>query len=139
VPGRPGQVSEMKFGMLFEVTRNLFSRPMTVQFPRQSIPIPDGYRGEQIFNIDECTSCGLCFRICPNRAIEMVAAPDEYKDKYSKEYPRIDLGKCCFCGLCQDICPKGSITLTKNFFLSTFDPNSIIKNPFPSEAVGGGE
>ena len=139
MPGRPGQVSEMKFGMLFEVTRNLFSRPMTVQFPRQSIPIPDGYRGEQIFNIDECTSCGLCFRICPNRAIEMVAAPDEYKDKYSKEYPRIDLGKCCFCGLCQDICPKGSITLTKNFFLSTFDPNSIIKNPFPSEAVGGGE
>jgi formate hydrogenlyase subunit 6/NADH:ubiquinone oxidoreductase subunit I len=139
VPGRPGQVIEMKFEMLFEVTKNLFSRPMTVQFPRQSIPIPDGYRGEQIFDIDECTSCGLCFMICPNRAIEMVAAPDEYKDKYSKEYPRIDLGKCCFCGLCQDICPKGSITLTKNFFLSTFDPNSIIKNPFPSEAVGGGE
>ena len=137
MPGRPRQVSEMKFEMLFEVTRNLFSKPMTVQFPRQSIPIPDGYRGEQIVDIDGCTSCGLCFRICPNRAIEMVAAPDEYKNKYSKEYPRIDLGKCCFCGLCQDICPKGSITLTKSFFLSTFDPNSVIKDPFPSGAVKG--
>jgi formate hydrogenlyase subunit 6/NADH:ubiquinone oxidoreductase subunit I len=139
VPGRSGQVIEMKFGMLFEVTRNLFSRPMTVRFPWQSIPIPDGYRGEQIFNIDECTSCGLCFRICPNRAIEMVAAPHEYKDKYSKEYPRIDLGKCCFCGLCQDICPKGSITLTKNVFLSTFDPNSVIKDPLPLGAVESSE
>ena len=135
MPGRPRQVSEMKFEMLFEVTRNLFSKPMTVQFPRQSIPIPDGYRGEQIVDIDGCTSCGLCFRICPNRAIEMVAAPDEYKDRYPEEYPRIDLGKCCFCGLCQDICPKGSITLTKSFFLSTFDPNSVIKDPFPSGAV----
>ena len=135
MPGRPRQVSEMKFEMLLEVTRNLLSKPMTVQFPRQSIPIPDGYRGEQIVDIDGCTSCGLCFRICPNRAIEMVAAPDEYKNKYSKEYPRIDLGKCCFCGLCQDICPKGSITLTKSFFLSTFDPNSVIKDPFPSGAV----
>jgi formate hydrogenlyase subunit 6/NADH:ubiquinone oxidoreductase subunit I len=139
VPGRPRQVSEMKFEMLFEVIKNLFSRPMTVQFPWQSIPIADGYRGEQIFDIDGCTSCGLCFRICPNRAIEMIAAPDEHKNKYSKEYPRIDLGKCCFCGLCQDICPKGSITLTKSFFLSTFDPNSVIKDPFPSGAVGSSE
>jgi len=135
VPGRLRQVSEMKFEMLFEVTKNLFSRPMTVQFPWQSIPIADGYRGEHIFDIDGCTSCGLCFRICPNRAIEMVEAPDEYKNRYSEEYPRIDLGKCCFCGLCQDICPKGSITLTKSFFLSTFDPNSVIKDPFPSGAV----
>jgi len=129
----------MKFNMLFEVVKNLFSKPMTVQFPHQSIPIPDGYRGEQIFDIDSCTACGLCSRICPNRAIEMVAAPDEYKDKYPKEYPKIDLGKCCFCGLCQDICPKGGITLTKGFFLSTFDPNSVIKVPFPQEAVKSGE
>ena len=137
--GRLRQVIEMKFGMVFEVLKNLFSRPMTVQFPWQSIPIPDGYRGEQIFDINSCTSCGLCFRICPNQAIEMITAPDEYKNRYSEEYPRIDLGKCCFCGLCQDICPKGSITLTKSFFLSTFDPNSVIKDPFPSGAVKSGE
>ena len=139
MPGRPGQVSEMKFEMFLEVTRTLFSAPMTVRFPWQSIPIPDGYRGEQIFAVDECTSCGLCCKICPNRAVEMVAAPDEYKDRYPEEYPRIDLGKCCFCGLCQDICPKGGITLTKGFFLSTFDPNSVMRGPFPLEAVESGK
>jgi NADH-quinone oxidoreductase chain I len=124
----------MKLGIVFELLKNLFSRPMTVQFPHQAIPIPDGYRGEHTLDIDTCTSCGLCFRICPNRAIEMVEAPEQLRDKYPKQYPKIDLGKCCFCGLCQDICPKDSITLTKGFFLSTFDPKSVIIEPFPQEA-----
>lgn len=129
----------MKSNVLFEVVKNLFSKPMTVQFPHQSIPIPDGYRGAQLIDVDKCNACGLCYRICPNRAIERVAAPSEYKDKYPKEYPRIDLGKCCFCGLCQDICPTGGIVLTKGFFLSTFDPNSVIKDPFARGAVKNGE
>ena len=125
----------MKFDVLFEMLRNLFSKPMTVQFPRESIPIPDGYRGEHTHDIDSCTSCGLCSRICPNMAIEMIAAPEQYKDRYPQQYPKIDLGKCCFCGLCQDICPKGSITLTKGFFLSTFDPMSVIRDPFVNIAA----
>ena len=65
----------------------------------------------------------------------MVAAPEQFKDKYPKQYPQIDLGKCCFCGLCQDICPKGSIILSKGFFLSTFDTNSVIKKPFPQKVT----
>jgi len=125
----------MKLGMITELFKNLFSKPMTVQFPHEAIPIPDGYRGEHAYDIDKCTSCKLCSKICPNCAIEMVEAPEKYKEKYSKEYPMIDLGKCCFCGLCQDICPKGCITLTKSFFLSTFDLSSTIIYPFPREAI----
>ncbi|RLF49558.1 MAG: NADH-quinone oxidoreductase subunit I [Thermoplasmata archaeon] len=119
----------MKMGVLAEVFGNMFAKPMTVRFPKEAIPIPDGYRGEHEFNIDLCISCGLCSKICPNRAIDMVEAPEEYREKYPKRYPRIDLGKCCFCALCQDICPKGAIKMTKNVFLSTFDPKSVIKEP----------
>ena len=120
----------MKSHVIPKIFRNLFSKRMTVRFPHESIPIPDGYRGEQEYDIDKCISCGLCERICPNRAIEMVDAPEDHKEDYPKRYPRIDLGKCCFCGLCQDICPTGAITLSKNFFLSTFDKSTTIKDPF---------
>jgi len=121
----------MKIGILPKIFKNLFSKPMTVRFPHESIPIPDGYRGEHLYDIDKCISCGLCSKICPNRAIEMIELSEEYKVKYPKKYPKIDLGKCCFCGLCDDICPKDSLKLTKNVFLSTFDSSSVIKNPIP--------
>jgi len=124
----------MKVDVIPKLIKNLFSKPMTVRFPHESIPIPEGYRGEHEYNIDKCISCGLCAKICPNRAIEMVEMPKEYKDKYPKKYPKIDLGKCCFCGLCQDICPREAIILTKNFFLSTFDSSATIKYPLPEKA-----
>lgn len=121
----------MRLGILPQLFKNLFSKPMTVRFPHESIPIPDRYRGEHAYNMETCISCGLCAKICPNRAIEMVEVSKEYKDKFPKIYPKIDLGKCCFCGLCEDICPKDSIKLTKNVFLSTFDSSSVIKYPIP--------
>ena len=123
----------MKMRILPKLLQNMFSKPMTVRFPHESILIPEGYRGEHVYDIDNCISCGLCAKICPNRAIEMVKISEEYKDKYPKKYPKIDLGKCCFCGLCEDICPKDSISLTKNVFLSTFDASSVIKYPMPPD------
>ena len=119
----------MKLGILPKLFKNLFSKPMTVRFPHESIPIPDGYRGEHAYDMKKCISCGLCAKICPNRAIEMIELSEEYKNKYPKTYPKIDLGKCCFCGLCEDICSKDAIRLTKNFFLSTFDDSNVIRYP----------
>ena len=117
-------------GMIPRLFQNLVNRPMTVSFPKESIPIPEDYRGEHKYEIDKCISCGLCARICPNRAIEMVEAPASQKGKYPKRYPKIDLGKCCFCALCQDICPKDALRLTNNVFLATFDPSTVIRDPF---------
>jgi len=122
-------VKKMKLGMAAEVIKNLLKKPITVRFPAESIPIADGYRGEHEYDIDKCISCGLCARICPNKAIEMVEVPKKYKNKYKKTYPRIDLGKCCFCGLCRDVCPTGALRMTKNVFLSTTDRETVIKNP----------
>ena len=122
----------MALGVIPQLIKNLFSRPMTVAFPHEAIPIPEGYRGEHTYDVDRCTSCTLCARICPNRAIEMVEAPAERRETYPKTYPQIDLGKCCFCGLCQDICSSGALSLTKGFFLSTTDRLASVRSPFPA-------
>ena len=130
----------MRWRIIPKLFQNLLSKPMTVKFPHESIPIPDGYRGEHAYEIEKCISCGLCAKICPNRAIEMIEATTrENKEKYQKQYPKIDLGKCCFCGLCQDICPKDALKLTKNFFLSTFDKFTTIKEPFLDDIKSGTE
>jgi len=126
-------VIHMALGVIPQLIKNLFSRPMTVAFPHEAIPIPEGYRGEHTYDVDRCTSCTLCARICPNRAIEMIEAPAERQETYPKTYPQIDLGKCCFCGLCQDICSSGALSLTKGFFLSTTDRLASVRFPFPTD------
>ncbi|MBN2043010.1 MAG: NADH-quinone oxidoreductase subunit I [Candidatus Aenigmarchaeota archaeon] len=116
----------MGMRIVWEVIRNLFRRPITVMFPEESIRISENYRGEQVFERNKCIGCGLCAKVCPNRAIEMVGVMEGSK---KKRYPQIDMGKCCFCGLCQDVCPSGAIELTRKLPVSTPDPSSLIKMP----------
>ncbi|UJG44088.1 MAG: NADH-quinone oxidoreductase subunit I [Candidatus Heimdallarchaeum endolithica] len=119
----------MKLSVISEIFKNLFKRPMTVLFPMEKVEIPERERAKHKFDIDNCISCGSCAKICLNKAIKMVEVKKEYKEKYPKTYPQIDLGKCCFCALCQDICPTGCLILTEDFYLATFDKDSIIIEP----------
>ncbi|MCF7935043.1 MAG: 4Fe-4S binding protein [Synergistales bacterium] len=124
--------------MLTVVLRNLLSKPMTVPFPDEAIPFADKYRGRHLYELEKCVSCSLCARVCPNRAIVMVQAPEGERERYPRLYPEVDFGKCCFCGLCQDICPTGALTLSRDVFLSTFDPDRVSLEPFPPEREKGG-
>lgn len=116
----------MKLGILVEVTKNLFKKPITIQFPKESKTISRDYRGEHRWDMSKCIGCGICANACPNRAIEMVEVRHAGK---TKKYPNIDMGKCCFCGLCQDICPTSAIKLSANLPSPTADPSSLIKKP----------
>ena len=50
-------------------------------------------------NIEECTGCGACFAICPQKAIKME------EDEEGFLYPQIEQDMCIECGLCTSTCP----------------------------------
>lgn len=103
---------------------------VTLQYPFESIPVPDNGRYQLHNEIDDCIVCDKCAKVCPVNCIDIepVRAVEEI-GKTSDGTPRriyaakfdIDMGKCCFCGLCTTVCPTECLTMTKEYDFSVFD------------------
>lgn len=102
----------------------------TVQFPHETIPVPDNGRYQLYNEIDDCIVCDKCVKVCPVNCItiEPIKSPEEIgrtsdgtpKRIYAATFD-IDMGKCCFCGLCTTVCPTECLTMTKEYDFSVFD------------------
>jgi formate hydrogenlyase subunit 6/NADH:ubiquinone oxidoreductase subunit I len=114
---RPGVI-------LCEALRNAFSRKKaTIDYPfKDGVKPKEGLRGAHRFEIDKCIGCGICSRVCPTGAIDMV--PSERTR--TKKRPVIDLGECIFCALCAERCPKDCLHMTDYIELSAFEPEKMI-------------
>ena len=97
-------------GMLVTL-QALFSRPVTVQYPRQKAELSPNFRGcLALVQNDEgdvlCTACGLCTRTCPSKCLAVDRAEGEKRTPGSFRY---DISRCSFCGMCVDVCPVNSL------------------------------
>jgi formate hydrogenlyase subunit 6/NADH:ubiquinone oxidoreductase subunit I len=102
----------------------------TVQYPHETIPVPDNGRYKLHNEIDDCIVCDKCVKICPVNCITIdpIKSPEEFgktsdgtpKRIYAAKFD-IDMGKCCFCGLCTTVCPTECLTMTKEYDFSVFD------------------
>ena len=109
----------------------------TIQFPHETIPVPDNGRYQLYNEIDDCIVCDKCAKICPVNCItiEPIRSPEEFgktsdgtsKRIYAAKFD-IDMGKCCFCGLCTTVCPTECLTMTKTYDFSVLD---IREHNFP--------
>lgn len=103
---------------------------VTLQYPKESLPVPDNGRYRLHNEIEDCIVCDKCAKICPVDCIEIepVKAVEEIgktsdgtsKRLYAAKFD-IDMGKCCFCGLCTTVCPTECLTMTKAYDFSEFD------------------
>lgn len=110
----------------FDDQEGLFS----IQYPNESLPVPDNGRYRLHNEIDDCIVCDKCAKVCPVDCIEIEAIKDkEVYGHTSDGTPKrihaarfdINMGKCCFCGLCTTVCPTECLTMTKAFDFSEFD------------------
>lgn len=61
----------------------------------------------------ECTSCGACVNVCPEKYISYIT------DKYGYTYPQINSDNCIKCGACQNVCHVNK-TIQKNYPLEAY-------------------
>ena len=103
---------------------------VTLQFPRESIPVPDHGRYKLHNEIEDCIVCDKCARVCPINCIDIVhiRSPEAFGETsdgtplriYAETFD-IDMSKCMFCGLCTTVCPTECLTMTSEFDYSTYD------------------
>lgn len=82
---------------------------VTLNYPTESCPVPDRFRGRPIFDAAKCIGCAGCANNCPAREILVHDLCQEIRViKY--------LGRrCTYCGRCADVCPEKAITMSHEF------------------------
>ncbi|MEM6737310.1 MAG: 4Fe-4S dicluster domain-containing protein, partial [Bacteroidota bacterium] len=100
----------------------------TIQYPQESIPVPDHGRYQLHNEINDCIVCDKCSKICPVDCIDIepVRSPEVFGQTSDGTPLRvhaakfdIDMAKCCFCGLCTVVCPTECLTMTKEYDFTT--------------------
>ncbi|MBQ9155755.1 MAG: 4Fe-4S binding protein [Eubacterium sp.] len=86
--------------------KNLFSRPVTKNYPAEPAVYPERSRGHIEISIDDCISCGLCVRSCPTGTISV--------DKKAGSWT-INRFDCIACGYCVEKCPKKCLHMVPGY------------------------
>ena len=115
----------MKFPYLKEATRNLFSKPSTVEYPFKvkESPAKPNYRGRISYDPEKCVNCGTCIKVCCPQAITVTTEDVEGGQNITYEF---DLKSCTFCATCQDFCEEGAIVLTEDYHMVDTDPAKLV-------------
>lgn len=88
--------------------------------------LPPRSRGLLYNDIDRCTGCKDCEKICPTECIHVEVEPGTDTGKDWVSVFDIDFAKCVFCGLCVDVCHPASLVHTKNYERAVYDLPDLV-------------
>lgn len=119
-------------GVLKEMIQNLGSKPATILYPAEKVPVPEAFRGRIAIRDEMCIGCSKCAVVCPTLCITMVASEREVEMKgkkiVRKKKPEVKLFACIRCGLCEEYCPTDpkAIYLTTEFAGAGTDKEIVV-------------
>ena len=132
-----GGIKSLITGM--SITMREATKPIiTVQYPHETLKMPDQFRGHIKLILDQetgkarCTACNLCAKACPSDCIVLDGAKKEGdKRKWVTEY-HLDFTLCSLCGACVEVCPFDAIEFSKvynkvGFTRDDFDNMDMVK------------
>ena len=116
--------------------RNMFSRPVTVEYPERQRQLFPRTRGRHVLHrygdgLERCVGCMLCQGVCPAQAIYIEPQENTSEERLSKgergaRVFDVDLLRCIYCGYCEQACPTNAITLESNTALAGFTRASMV-------------
>jgi NADH-quinone oxidoreductase subunit I len=119
------------------ITLGQFFKPsVTVQYPHESLKMPEKFRGHIVLVRDpetgkaKCFACKLCERACPSDCITVEGAKLEGAKKKSVTNYILDFTKCSLCGSCVEACRDGAIRFSHEYNLASTNKDDYIMDLF---------
>lgn len=107
--------------------KNLFRRPVTVQYPEQRLNVSRRIRGnELIWDEKKCTGCATCAKTCPQGVIQIKTSTDG--NKYKVEEFTVDTGYCISCGLCVEACPYEALFMGYAYERARYERQELVQS-----------
>ena len=119
------------------ITLGQFFKPsVTVQYPHESLKMPERFRGHIEVVRDPETGKALCFagklceRACPSDCITVEGAKLDGAKKKSVTNYILDFTKCSLCGSCVEACRDGAIRYSHEYNLASTNKEDYIMDLF---------
>ena len=113
-----------------------FKTNVTVQYPHESLKMPERFRGHiELVRDPEtgkalCFACKLCERACPSDCITVDGAKLDGAKKKSVTQYVLDFTKCSLCGSCVEACRDGAIRYSHAYNLASTNKEDYIMDLF---------
>lgn len=110
--------------------RNMFRGPITIQYPKHKMELPERARWAVAVKYDEegvpkCTACMTCVKTCPDFVLDLQVTQDpETKNKHIDRFS-YQVGACMFCGLCAESCPFDALEMSHVYELAKTGPEQL--------------
>ncbi len=115
------------------VTISQFFKPtVTVNYPHESLKMPERFRGHiELVRDPEtgkslCIACKSCEKACPSDCIFVDGLKREGEKKKSATEFTLDYTRCSLCGSCVEVCPTDALRFSKAYNLAGTDRNAYL-------------